>query len=78
MRIPKLCKRKDRNLAYVSVGREKIYFGKWGEPETAEAYSKFVDDLIHGRTLGDQKRVVTIKELADKFLESHKDYYVER
>ena len=76
MRIPKLCKRKDRNLAYISIGREKIYFGKWGEPETAEAYSKFVDDLIHGRTLGDQKRVVTIKELAEKFLESHKDYYV--
>lgn len=75
MKIPKLCRRKDRNLAYIAVGHQKIYLGEWGAPETAEAYAKYVDELIHGKTVGVEKRVVTVADLAAAFFDARANYY---
>ena len=80
MRIPKLCRAKARNLAFVCVGsKKKIYLGKWGSPEAAAKYSEYVDKLIRGEDLlaGEgETRVVTLADLASEFFAAKKDYYV--
>ena len=78
MKIPKLCHRKDRDLAFIYDGEKKVYFGKWGAPETIQRYADYVDALINGvdSIVGEARRVVTIADLAARFLEDKKNYYV--
>ena len=78
MKIPKLCRRKDRDLAFIYDGEKKVYFGKWGAPETIQRYADYVDVLINGvdSVVGEARRVVTIADLAARFLEDKKNYYV--
>ena len=37
-RLPKLCRNKLRNAAFVYCGKRKIYLGEWGAPETVTAF----------------------------------------
>ncbi len=80
MRFPKLCRAKSRNLAFVCVGsKKKIYLGKWGSQEAAAKYSEYVDKLIRGESLlvgeTEDKRVVSLADLATAFFSGHADYY---
>lgn len=74
MKIPKMGHFKPRNLAYVCINRKRVYLGKWGSPEAAEAYARLVDSLIHGDTMGDTT-AVTLADLAAAFLEARANYY---
>ncbi|MBQ9372165.1 MAG: site-specific integrase [Thermoguttaceae bacterium] len=74
MKIPKMGHFKPRNLAYVCINRKRVYLGKWGSPEAAEAYARLVDSLIHGNTMGDTT-AVTLADLAAAFLEARANYY---
>ena len=76
MKIPKLAHFNARNLAYVNVGKRKVYLGKWGDPETARKYAEFIDRLINGEVVGEENSVVTLADLAATFMEERKDYYV--
>lgn len=78
-RLPKLCRNKTRNLAFVYHGKQKIYLGKWGEPETVAAYRRYIAELTSERPpIGDRNdcAVVTVAELAAAFLSDRQDYYV--
>ena len=80
-RLPKLCRNKLRNAAFVYCGKRKIYLGKWGAPETVAAYRRYIAELASGRvSVGDdleaENPVVTVAELAVAFLSDKKDYYV--
>lgn len=68
---PKMCHRKDRDIAYVTCHGEKIYLGKWGEKKTLENYKRFVESWVandkeppKGVKSGD----TLIRELFDRFL----------
>jgi len=80
-RLPKLCRNKLRDAAFVYCGKRKIYLGKWGAPETIAAYRRYIAELASDRVaVGDgaeaEKTVVTVAELAVAFLSDKKDYYV--
>lgn len=47
-KLPKLCRFKARNLAFVHIdgGKRKLYLGKWGAPETEAAYRRFIAELV--------------------------------
>lgn len=79
--LPKLCRNKWRDAAFVYCGKRKIYLGKWGAPETIAAYRRYIAELASDRvSVGDgaetEKNVVTVAELAVAFLSDKKDYYV--
>lgn len=82
MKIPKLCRRRDRNLAFIYDGTKKVYFGKWGEPETLQRYADYIDALINGvdAIVGErsEERIVTLADLVAAFVEAHGQYYVNR
>ncbi len=80
-RLPKLCRNKWRDAAFVYCGKRKIYLGKWGAPETIAAYRRYIAELASGRvsvaeSAEAEKPVVTVAELAVAFLSDKKDYYV--
>ena len=80
-RLPKLCRNKLRDAAFVYCGKRKIYLGKWGAPETIAAYRRYIAELASGRvsvaeSAEAEKTVVTVAELAVAFLSDKKDYYV--
>ena len=41
-KLPQLQHRKDRDLAFISIKRKKIYLGKWGRPEVFIEYAKII------------------------------------
>ena len=68
-RLPKLCRNKLRDAAFVYCGKRKIYLGKWGAPETIAAYRRYIAELASGRvsvaeSAEAEKAVVTVAELA--------------
>lgn len=80
-KTPKLCYSPQRDLDYVCYKRKKIFLGKHGSDEAARKYAQFLVEFTSGQeiTLGKQARkVVTISNLLDRFLEVKKDYYIER
>lgn len=79
-RLPKLCRSKSRNLAFVYEGKRKIYLGKQGAPETVAAYRRYIAELADDRgSVAANKtaeKIVTVAELAVAFLSDKKGYYV--
>ncbi len=49
-KLPKLCRFKARNLAFVHIdgGKRKLYLGKRGAPETEAAYRRIGRRRIDG------------------------------
>ena len=45
-RIPKLCRQKLRNRAFVRHDGKKIYLGKWGPLQNEANYRAFINDII--------------------------------
>ncbi|MBR2695209.1 MAG: hypothetical protein IKE69_13470 [Thermoguttaceae bacterium] len=41
-KLPQLQHRKDRDLAFISIKRKKIYLGKWVSPEVFIEYAKII------------------------------------
>ncbi len=80
MRIPKLCRDKRHNVAFVCAngGKSKIYLGKWGAPETEAAYRRYVAVLAEPSRpkLEATRAVVTLADLAAAFLAARANYYV--
>lgn len=76
MRIPKLCRQKLRDLAFVTEGKKRIYFGKWGSPEAEAKYLAYVNEITQpgGKKIRESQR--TVSDLSAAFLEARKDYYV--
>ena len=76
-RLPKLCRNKWRDAAFVYCGKRKIYLGKWGAPATIAAYRRSIAELASGRvsvaeSAEAEKTVVTVAELAVAFLSDKK------
>lgn len=42
--LPKIKRRADRNLAYVTIKGRRIYLGKWGSAETYRKYAQIISD----------------------------------
>ena len=76
MRIPKLCRQKLRNLAFVTEGKKRIYLGKWGSPEAEAKYRAYVNEITQpgGKKVRESGR--TVSDLSAAFLETRKNYYV--
>ena len=76
MHIPKLCRQKLRNRAFVREGGKKIYLGKWGEPATEAAYRAYINELTAPVPRLPANEEATITDLALAFLKAHRNYYV--
>lgn len=76
MHIPKLCRQKLRNLAFVRDGQKRVYLGKWGEPATEAAYRAYINEITRpgGRVVREESK--TVADLALAFLAAHQRYYV--
>ena len=80
-RPPKLSHFKPRNLAYVTWKGKRHYLGKYGSPEAAAAYARFVAGLAEAAT--DEEAVpeppkagwITITELCAAYLQFAEQYY---
>lgn len=77
MRLPKLCRNKTRDRAFVLERGKRIYLGKWGAPETEAAYQLYIHNLTsRGPREPIEGAGVTIIELAAAFFEARAEYYV--
>ncbi len=78
MRIPKLCRQKTRNRAFVIKDGKKIYLGKWGSKDAAEAYQRYIHALTAGTPDEFEERngEAILSELIAAFFEAKKNYYV--
>lgn len=79
MKLPKLCRNKTRNRAFVLERGKKIYLGKWGAPETEAAYQLYIHNLtakLPTAAPANNGGGVTIVELTAAFFEARADYYV--
>ena len=47
-RLPKICRRADRNLAYVTLRGRKIYLGKYGSPESYAEHERVIAEYLTG------------------------------
>ena len=76
MHIPKLCRQKLRNLAFVRDGKKRVYLGKWGDPATEAKYRAYINEITRpgGRVIKEESK--TIADLALAFLSAHESYYV--
>ena len=80
-RLPKLCRNKTRDAAFVYRNGKKIYLGRWNAPETIAAYRRYIAELTSEPTRVVGKRdeinaVATLAELAAAFLTDRAEYYV--
>ena len=76
MRLPKLCRQKLRNRAFVRQDGKKIYLGKWGDPQTEANYRAFINELTAPVPQISKETPPTIADLALAFLTARKNYYV--
>ncbi len=85
-RLPKICCRKDRNLAFVTLGGRRYYLGTYGSPAAQAEYKRLVASYLAEKTPEPRAtapsvktarpRQTTVAELAALFLDAKKDYYV--
>ena len=45
-RLPKICRRADRNLVYVTLRGRKVYLGKYGSPESYAEYERVIAEYL--------------------------------
>lgn len=83
-RPPKLSHFKPRNLAYVTWKGKRHYLGKYGSPEAAAAYARFIANMAEAATgeeaAPEPPRVgwITITELCAAYLLHAQGYYVNK
>ena len=66
VRVPAYCHHKAKDLAYVRLNGEMIYLGKYGSPESREAYDRVISEWIQaGRTFvrAADKSGISVNEL---------------
>lgn len=88
MKLPKLCRNRKKNLAFVYQGKKKIYLGKWGTPEAEVAYRDYINYItsptpktspfVSKEASSDSQKddVFTVADLAEAFFEARRNYYV--
>jgi hypothetical protein len=82
--LPKLCRHKAKNRAFVRLNGETIYFGPWGSAEAREKYDRLVREwLANDRQLPAQiapavidPTAYTIEELCADYLDFARSFYV--
>ncbi len=71
-RPPKMCHRKDLNVAYVSFNSEKIYLGKWGTKEALAKYQHFVNSWVLGKKQSPKtlfnSEIASLEDLFDGYI----------
>lgn len=80
--VPKYCRFKPRNLAYVRINGRPRYLGKYNSPESLEAYQRIIAELkaapaatIHPEALT-APATFTVVELCAAYLDFAEAYYV--
>lgn len=74
-RLPKICRRADRNLAYVTLRGRKVYFGKYGSPESYAEYERVIAECLTGPIVETGPDCL-LCAFASAFLARARDYYV--
>lgn len=74
-KLPKICLRADRNLAYVTLNGRKIYLGRYGSPESFDEYQRVIAEYLT-RPKIELDGACRVAELTAAFLERSKTYYV--
>ncbi|MEQ8846893.1 site-specific integrase [Botrimarina sp.] len=83
-KVPSYSLHKARGLACCKVGGKRIYLGKYGSPESREAYARVVASVLAGapvtadtvKTTGAKPAAtITVAMLAEKYLEHCAAYY---
>ncbi|MBQ9799460.1 MAG: site-specific integrase [Thermoguttaceae bacterium] len=74
-RLPKICRRADRNLAYVTLRGRKVYLGKYGSPESYAEYDRVIAEYLTGPVVETGPDCL-LCEFASAFLARARDYYV--
>jgi integrase len=80
--VPSYCLHRATRQAYVKVGGKVTYLGVYGTEASLTAYTAVVADVLKGRAvtprkpaIGDRRRVVTVREVCDRFTDYAKLYY---
>ena len=80
-RIPKYCRHKTWNLAYVRIGGRVKYLGPHNSPESLEAYSRIVAEFAAAPAAVERviaaadDPAMTVAELCEKYLTFAEGYY---
>ena len=79
--VPKLCVRKDRNVAFVTVDKKRIYLGNADAPETLIKYHEFVGEWLARKNLAEDRietplvENASVRILCQNFLKHAASYY---
>jgi hypothetical protein len=76
-RVPKYCRHRGRNLAYVRINGQPLYLGRWQSDESRREYDRIVAELLSGRgkSAGHDNHDLTVAELLDQFRQYAEGYY---
>lgn len=76
-RVPKYCRHRGRNLAYVRINGQAVYLGRWQSEESRREYDRIVAELLSGRgkSAGRENHDLTVAELLDQFRQYAESYY---
>ena len=76
--IPKYRRQTDKTgaRAFVEVNRRRIYFGRFGSPESKAAYGRFVAEYVAtGGVPPVDPNLITVAEVCDRFLTHLREYH---
>lgn len=76
-RLPKICRRADRNLAFITLDGRRYYLGVYGSAAAQIEYGRIIAEYLQGvppETSSDSRR--TVADVAAVFLARSKTYYV--
>ncbi len=78
MRLPKLCRQKGRNLAFVEIETQRFYCGIWGTPEAKEKYERLIAEWLTTKQVPvvSKNTIVTIRTLVVAFMDHAETFYV--
>ncbi len=79
-RVPKLCRHRNErkgDLAYMTVGGQRLYLGQWGTQQAHERYGRMLAELLAngGRPLPRADDKPTITQIIAAYLEHAEQYY---
>lgn len=68
--------RRGYHRAFVELNEQRIYLGRYGTPESREAYDRVIAEwLANGRMVPVAPQALSVVEMCDRFWEHVKTYY---
>ena len=77
--IPKYCRHRSSNRAYVTIGFRQHYLGEYGSPESRRAYARLIAEWeASGRRAQVDPGEITVAEVCDQYVAFAREHYSRR